>query len=67
VSGSQVGQEPPLVLDTGLFEDAKTLSEALQSLEIPACHRKLDPAIMTDGDWDEILSLVLSTKRVITI
>ncbi len=57
-----------LLLDTGLFNDADTLSAALQLLDLPATHRrKLAPEKMTDGDWDEILNLVLSTKRVITL
>lgn len=61
-------QQSTVVLDTGLFEDRKTLSDALLIIDLPATqHRKLNTASMTDGDWDEILALVLSTKRVITI
>lgn len=57
-----------LVLETGLFKDAGTLQAALQSIEIPAAHnRKLVPVQMNDRDWDEILDLVLSAKRVITL
>ncbi|OED42773.1 hypothetical protein AB833_05410 [Chromatiales bacterium (ex Bugula neritina AB1)] len=57
-----------VVLDTGLFNDTQTLSAAVQLLDIPPTHtRTLVPDKMTDGDWDDILSLVLSTKRVITL
>lgn len=57
-----------LVLDTGLFNDRDTLSTALRALPqsaIKSC--KLEPEKMNDGDWDNILDLVLSTKRVITL
>lgn len=57
-----------LILDTGLFADRETLNDALQHLNVPATHkRKLTPDEMNDRDWDEILDLVLSTKRVITL
>jgi len=56
------------VIDTGLFEDRDTLDAALQLLNVPATHRRtLDPTTMNDGDWDEVLNLVLSVKRVITL
>jgi len=68
VSDTDANQAQAVVLETALFEDRKTLGAALQSLDIPATHhRKLDPDIMTDSDWDDILALVLSTKRVITL
>jgi len=60
--------ELPLVLDTGLFKDRETLDAALQLLNLPATHRHtLNPTTMNDGDWDKILNLVLSAKRVITL
>lgn len=60
--------ELPLVLDTGLFDDRDTLSAALQLLDLPSARtRKLNPTTMKDGDWDDILNLVLSAKRVITL
>lgn len=57
-----------LILDTGLFHDRDTLSAALQSLNIADSQwRKLVPDNMNDEDWDEILDLVLSAKRVISL
>jgi len=62
-----------LVLETGLFEDVTTLSAALRSIQLPESNRPesnwrtLNVETMNDEDWDEILSLVLSTKRVITL
>lgn len=60
--------ELPLVLDTGLFNDRETLSAALQSLNLPGARTHLlNPTTMNDGDWDKLLNLVLSAKRVITL
>jgi len=57
-----------LILDTGLFVDKETLSEALETLNLPPSQRrKLLPASMNDTDWDEIISLVLSARCVITL
>lgn len=57
-----------VVLDTALFQDSDTVIAAIESLDPPASQRrKLDPETMTDKDWDEILDLVLSAKRVLTI
>lgn len=56
-----------LVLDTGLFNDRETLSAALQSMGTSVDIRQLNPEEMNDGDWDEILNLVLSATRVMTL
>lgn len=57
-----------VVLVTGLFEDTETLAAAIQLMDIPQTHQcELNPNTMNDGDWDDILSLVLSTTRVITL
>jgi len=68
VEGNNTEQISAVVLDTGLFNDRDTLLAALDGLNIPDSHRRqLNPTTMNDGDWDEILSLVLSTTRVITL
>lgn len=56
-----------LVLDTGLFNDRETLSAALRSMGTSVDIRQLNPEEMNDGDWDEILNLVLSATRVMTL
>lgn len=55
-----------IVLDTGLLEDRDTLQAALAAMKISKS-RTLTPATMNDSDWDEVLDLVLSAKRVITL
>lgn len=66
-SSGQVTQLPVL-LDTGLFNDRETLLAAVERLNLPESHRRtLNPTTMNDGDWDDVLDLVLSAKRVITL
>lgn len=60
--------QPIVLLDTGLFKDKDTMLAAVRTLNIPETHRRtLSPEIMNDSDWDDVLTLVLSAKRVITV
>jgi hypothetical protein len=68
MSVSDNNPDVPVVLETGLFEDSDTLRAALQSLDLPEdrwC--TLHAEQMNDSDWDDVLALVLSTNRVITL
>lgn len=65
---NQQANNNTVVLETGLFEDRVTLDDALSELNIPESNRyTVKPESMNDGDWDKLLSLVLSAKRVITV
>ena len=55
-----------VILETGLFADAETLNAALATG--PAGKTvTLQPATMTDADWDNVLEDILSADKVITI
>ena len=55
-----------LALDTGLFTDVETLKEAVAHL--PKCQTvELQPAEMSDADWDSVLSKILAADKIITI
>lgn len=57
-----------IVLETGLFQDRETVARALAEINIPESNRvKMEPESMNDRNWDNLLSLVLSAKRVITV
>ncbi len=64
----QTNNTNTVVLDTGLFSDRETVTNALTQLNLPeSSWHKLTPETMNDGDWDQILNLVLSATRVITV
>ncbi|MBX2882714.1 MAG: hypothetical protein KTR32_22380 [Granulosicoccus sp.] len=68
MSGAHTITATPVVLDTGLFEDRDTLRQALESLNLPESNWfTLTPDTMNESDWDKVLTLVLSTNRVITL
>jgi len=57
-----------LVLHTGLFADAVTLTAAVDTLPSNTVEQvTLQPAHMNDSDWDELIRLVLSVPKVITV
>ena len=61
-------KDTPVILNTGLFNDTNTLATAVRRLDIPDTHfHELNPNTMNDRDWDDVLNLVLSTTRVITL
>ena len=57
-----------VILNTAIFEDVETVESAIQCLQLPQAQQlKLEPENMNDKDWDNVLSLVLSANRVITL
>lgn len=57
-----------LILDTGLFDDRDTLLNAIEDLALaPTDYLKLIPEQMNDGDWDQVVTRLLSARRIITV
>ena len=57
------------VLVTGLYDDAATVDAAIESSQIESNCTKitLHPENMTDDNWDDVVKLVLSVSKVITV
>lgn len=58
-----------LVLHTGLFDDRGSLEAALGVLagRKDITRIDLDPAAMTEADWDGVARSILSAERVVTL
>ena len=66
---SGAGSQKLLVLAAGLFADQGTVEAALEALpgQDGTQQVRLDPAAMTEQDWDRVAGLILSAQKVITL
>ena len=66
---SGADQQKLLVLAAGLFADQGTVEAALGVLpgQDDTQQVQLDPAAMTEQDWDRVAGLILSAGKVITL
>ena len=58
-----------VVLETGIFPDRATLTEALAAL--PACHTVRRPVMPSSQDdeegWDRLLQALLAADRIVVV
>lgn len=61
-----------VVLETGIFPDRITLTEALAALAaLPACHTVRRPVMPSSQDdeegWDRLLQALLAADRIVVV